>query len=174
MPATMKSPMALRAADLMSADVVLLPAEMSLQGAARLLYRMQISGAPVVDDRGHIVGILSTTDFMHRLEAGTRPAAAAHSSDPICCPWEICDQDTEAAPRDIVRDFMTRDVVTVPRDMPLPDLARTMLEAHIHRLVVVDNDERPLGIVSTTDILAALARAAGIALNQPVAVTARS
>jgi CBS domain-containing protein len=150
----------------MSKEVVLLPAEMSLPAAARLLYRMQISGAPVVDETGRCVGVLSTTDFMHCVERGPGPAGATcgqmHSA------WEIHD---EAAPDEtrLVRDFMTRDLVTVPPGTSLPELARTILEAHIHRLVVADHDLRPLGIVSTTDILAALTRATGIGLDHPAA-----
>lgn len=165
--ATVRSPLSLRAADLMSSDVVLLPAEMSLRAAARLLYRMQISGAPVVDGAGHVVGVLSTTDFMHCIEKDVHTAPAADTCSQVHSPWEI-PEEHETGEACLVRDFMTRDPVTVLPGTMLADLARTMLEAHIHRLVVADKDMRPLGIVSTTDILAALARAAGIGLDQHV------
>src|SRR5262245_55009740 len=56
--------LALTARDLMTTDVVSVPQEMSLQGAARLLSRASISGAPVVDADGRCVGVLSATDFM--------------------------------------------------------------------------------------------------------------
>lgn len=55
----------LTAADLMSRNLVLVPQDMSLQGAARLLSRAQVSGAPVVNENGRCVGVLSTTDFLH-------------------------------------------------------------------------------------------------------------
>jgi len=44
--------------------------------------------------------------------------------------------------------------------VPIGDLANMMIDAHIHRVIVVDSNERPIGIVSTTDILAAVAREA--------------
>ena len=56
--------------------------------------------------------------------------------------------------------YMTEDVVTASPHMPLPELAQMMVDAHIHRIVVVDEESRPIGIVSSTDILAAMARAA--------------
>jgi CBS domain-containing protein len=55
---------------------------------------------------------------------------------------------------------MTPDPVTVAPATPLGELARLMVNAHIHRLIVAGEDRRPVGIVSSTDILAAVARAA--------------
>jgi CBS-domain-containing membrane protein len=57
-----------------------------------------------------------------------------------------------------VHQFMTSDVVSVPPSTGLVALARKMLDAHIHRIIVVDEDGRPVGVVSTTDILAAIAQ----------------
>ena len=54
---------------------------------------------------------------------------------------------------------MTADPVTVSPHTPIGKLARLMLDAHIHRVVVVDEQRRPIGIVSSTDILAAVAYA---------------
>jgi CBS-domain-containing membrane protein len=64
---------------------------------------------------------------------------------------------TDAAPA-AVRDFMTTDlVVTRPTD-PIADLAQKMIDAHIHRLIVVDAERRPVGIVSSMDCMMALVR----------------
>jgi CBS domain-containing protein len=52
---------------------------------------------------------------------------------------------------------MTADVVTAGPQTPLPELARTMIDAQIYRVIVVNRQHRPIGIVSITDILAALA-----------------
>jgi len=65
----------------------------------------------------------------------------------------------ERLPRDRVGSFMTRETVTIPPTASLPELAQKMIDTHIHRLVVVDDQHRPIGIVSSTDVLAALARA---------------
>ena len=60
----------LTARDLMSKDVLLIPRKASLRHAAHLLAQSRVSGAPVVDDDGRCVGVLSTTDFMRVVEQG--------------------------------------------------------------------------------------------------------
>ncbi len=62
-------------------------------------------------------------------------------------------------PDSAVRRYMTSDFVTVGLRAPLTELARTMVDAHVHRLVVVDRQHRPIGIVSCTDVLAVVAHA---------------
>jgi CBS-domain-containing membrane protein len=70
-----------------------------------------------------------------------------------------------AFPPDSVYQYMTADLVTVAAEMLLGELAQHMLDAHIHRVVVVDEDRRPVGVVSSTDILAAVARTARVRLG---------
>jgi len=69
----------------------------------------------------------------------------------------VWQQVTKNLPVTAVRNYMTPDVVTVGPQTPLPELVRTMIDAHIHRLIVVDGQRRPIGVVSSTDILGALA-----------------
>lgn len=70
--------------------------------------------------------------------------------------WQVV--DVEKLPADAVRNFMTPDPVLVRPSTGIRTLARMMVDAHIHRLIVVDESRRPVGIVSSTDLLAALAR----------------
>jgi CBS domain-containing protein len=79
-------------------------------------------------------------------------------SEPHCVltDWQVV--EVEKLPTDEVRQFMTPDAVTVPAHTSIQELARLMSRAHIHRLIVVDEDERPIGIVSSSNILAAVAR----------------
>lgn len=81
-------------------------------------------------------------------------------SQPHCVlvDWQMV--DVEKLPTDEVRRFMTPDPVAVPPTTPLRTLARMMIDAHIHRIIVVDEEGRPVGVVSSTDILAALAYSA--------------
>lgn len=123
--------------------------------AARLLNRARVTGAPVVDAEGRCVGVLSATDFIHWAEKGEKPAAGKET---VCSPWQIFEE--EELPKEVVLHYMTRDPVMVSSESPVGDLARMMLDAHIHRVIVVDQDRRPIGVVSSTDILAALANAA--------------
>ena len=150
--------LALTAADLMSDPVVTLPKEMSLQGAAHMLSRFSISGAPVVDGNGRCIGVLSTTDFVSWAEKGE--GAAKRSRAGSCCAhtaWQVL--DIETIPEGEVSRYMTANPVTASPVTRIADLARMMTDAHIHRVIVVDEQGRPVGVVSSTDILAALAYA---------------
>jgi len=145
------------ALDVMSRSVITVPQTMLLQEAARLLAREQISGAPVVDDAGRCVGMLSATDFLHWAESGA--ARAEHAAEPCyCADWQVI--DLERLPGDQVRYHMSTDLVVAEPDLSVKDLARRMLDAHIHRIVVLDGARHPLGVVSSSDILAAVAFAA--------------
>jgi predicted transcriptional regulator len=142
------------ASDLMSRSLVLVPREMSLPGAARLLGKAHVTGAPVVDERGRCIGVISTTDFLTYAEHGGHLKKSGPHS---VCSWQIL--DSEESSHDKVEDFMNKDPVMVPPATGIGDLARAMIDAHIHRVVVVDEGNRPIGIVSSTDILAAVAQA---------------
>jgi CBS domain-containing protein len=152
-----KALMDLTAADLMTRNVVMVPKQMSLQAAAHMLAQRQISGAPVVDEHGRCVGVLSVTDLVKWLDKGER-AARRRDSDPefVCSDWQMI--DVEAMPVDEVCRFMTTDLVTANPETPIGILAQRMLDAHIHRIIVTESEGRPVGIVSSTDVLAAVAR----------------
>jgi CBS domain-containing protein len=195
---------ALTAGDLMTRDVVLLAEGMPLRDAARLLHQAQVGGAPVIDEQGRCVGVLSAADFLRGSEQeGRRTEKVPVPACPyqvkgrlltgeeavICtlaegnCPLQVMrpttggrhtalctllplnlkdqQQAIEDLPGDAVRRYMTADVVTVGPRTPLPKLARMMIDAHIHRIIVVDKKRRPLGIVSSTDLLAVLAYSEG-------------
>lgn len=156
---TMVKPLAsLCAYDLMTHEITMIPDQMSLQGAARLLSRAQVSGAPVVDGEGRCIGMLSATDFLHWAERGYKTAAAhpCGCSDTAWKPWVMLDKPEHA--ETLVGDVMTHNPVTTSLHTPIGEIARMMLDAHIHRILVVDIDSKPVGIVTATDILAALAR----------------
>jgi CBS-domain-containing membrane protein len=158
-----KTLLSLTAADLMSESVVVVPEEMSLQGAAHLLTQARVAGAPVVDGEGRCVGVLSATDFVHWVDQ-TRGSGPARPTASVSFAWQII--DPEQLPADSVHNYMTRDAVFVQATTVVGDLARMMIDAHIHRLIVVDPERRPIGIVSSTDVLAAVARADELRRNQ--------
>jgi CBS-domain-containing membrane protein len=148
----------LTAGDLMTESVITIPKEMSIQGAAHTLSRFSISGAPVIDSEGRCVGVISTTDFVSWAEKGQEAVPRSHDS--ACqahTAWQLVDVAT--VPEDEVGRYMTKDPVTVSASTHISDLARMMTDAHIHRVIVVDAHHRPVGIVSSTDILAAVAYA---------------
>ena len=154
MIATLQGSTTQRAWDLMSRNVVLVPKEMSLPGAARLLARAGVSGAPVVDDEGRCIGVLSNTDFVHYVDT-----SKTHRKQPCLShamhSWNVVKPLEPNGEQ--VADYMTKDPVTVLPHTSIRELARMMIDAHIHRVIVVDKDQKPIGIVSSTDILAAVA-----------------
>jgi CBS-domain-containing membrane protein len=93
---------------------------------------------------------------MRPLTAGRHVALCTYREPPIARDWQ---RVTRLLPTAAVRNYMTADVVTVEPQTPLPVLVRNMIDAHIHRVVVVDAERKPIGIVSSTDILAAIAYA---------------
>lgn len=157
MIATMKPLLNLCAADIMSDQVVMIPRHMSLQGAARMLARANVTGAPVVDEAGRCIGVLSATDFMYWVKEEHAAQPVHPAKEAMCLPWQIPDG---AQHNGCVESSMTKDPVLVTASVKIGELARMMMDAHIHRIIVVDRiSERPIGIVSSMDILSALARA---------------
>jgi CBS domain-containing protein len=148
----------LTAEDLMSRDVITIPQRMPLPDAVGVLAQAHIGGAPVVDGRGECVGVFSLADFARRTRPGNR---ASHLAPPVpgcvCTEWEVVQPDWADLPPDAVGRYMTPDPVTVPPETTLGEMAQRMVDAHIHRLIVTDAEGRPIGIVSSTDLLAAVA-----------------
>jgi CBS-domain-containing membrane protein len=158
MLATPKAFFTLTAEDLMSRPVVTIPQQMSLRAAARLLAEERITGAPVVDEAGRCVGVLSASDFVKwAQDGGSENEVRCTTAQCFCSEWQVV--DLTFLPPDEVRWHMTADPVMVSLETPITALAQMMVDAHIHRLIVVDVERRPIGIVSGTDIVAAVAGA---------------
>jgi len=155
---TAKPLMTLCAGDIMSRNVVMIPREMSLQGAARMLARAGVTGAPVVDASGRCIGVLSATDFMNWVKSDHKHHPGGAVNGDHCMPWQILETVPEINGN--VESCMTKDPVLTPASVKIGELAAMMMDAHIHRVIVVDAvSQRPVGIVSSIDILAAVARA---------------
>jgi CBS domain-containing protein len=125
-------------ADHIAPSLVLVRADATLTEAAGLMDRHHIHGLPVVDRDGVLVGVLSQTDLNR-----------ARSTEYLWANW----------PGLAVRHLMTSPAITIHRSTPLLVAARRMEEEHIHRLVVVEDgdDTNPVGVLSMTDLIHALA-----------------
>lgn len=140
--------------DIMSHEVTTVAPDMTIRDLAALMAERAVSGVPVVDERGHMVGIVSEGDLIRRTEIGTDQK---HSG------WLSFFAGTESKALDFIkthgthaRDVMTRNVATVKPDTNIAEAALLMEKRHVKRLPVVDGD-RLVGIVSRADILRALA-----------------
>jgi CBS domain-containing protein len=139
----------------MTREVVAIPLEISLRAAARLLSQARIGGAPVIDARGRCVGVLSETDFVRRAREEGRAGPPGGPRPAYVSDWHLMDQQAES--KDQVRRYMSADAVTAAPDTPVGDLVGMMLDRRVRRVIIVDEQRRPLGIVSWTDILGAVA-----------------
>jgi CBS domain-containing protein len=94
---------------------------------------------------------------LQRNEGKPGHAGRACCSQPneVLADWQVV--EVEQLPTENVGHFMTPDPVVVHVETPLKELARRMVDAHVHRVIVVDRQQRPVGIVSSTDILAGIA-----------------
>jgi CBS domain-containing protein len=129
----MNSMSSLRVRDFMTPQLVTLTADMELLDAIALLVEKQISGAPVLDGQGNLVGVVTERDCLARTVV-----ASYHG---------------EAAGR--VGEVMSREVTTVEADTSLMDVAASFVDARFRRYPVMD-DNRLVGIISRRDVLRAV------------------
>jgi CBS domain-containing protein len=153
----------MRATDVMTTDVISVNPDTTVQDLAKLLADRGISGAPVVDQGGKLVGIVSEGDLLHRAEIGT-----AHRHRERRRSWWLDHFAAEQA-RDYikshsrtVKDLMTPDVVTVTEEAELADVA-ALLEAKRIKRVPVVRDGRVVGIISRANIVRAVGATKGAA-----------
>jgi CBS domain-containing protein len=150
----------LTAQDVMTANLLFVDEDLTLSELADFLTDHQISGAVVRNSSGAPIGVVSLSDLA---AARSGPSSAAPPS-PIRgfygLDWELDEWDavTVVAPDNeaTAGDIMTPEVVSVDRTAPIAEVARTMLEGHLHRVLVQDR-ETLVGIVSTSDLLRLLA-----------------
>jgi CBS-domain-containing membrane protein len=146
----------LTAEDLMSRGVVCIPSATSLRAAARLLIEAKVSGAPVVDEGGRCLGVLSQTDLTRSL---AQDGPAPDHEDEVVADWQLA--DVERLPGDEVSRYLTRSAITAPERAPVRELAALMCEARVHRVLITDPRGKVIGIVSSLDVLRAVANEAG-------------
>jgi CBS domain-containing protein len=125
--------------DLMANHPIVIRADASLTDAADLLDEYDISGLPVVAEAGDVIGVISETDLVR-----------ARATE-----W-LWANSTGLQ----VRHLMSSPPLTIHRSAPLAAAAIQMERDHVHRLVVVADDDPflPIGVISTSDLVRALAR----------------
>ena len=143
------------ARDVMNREVITLQEGQSLDEAAAVLVEHDISGAPVVDGKGKVLGVVSVTDFMEDRTEGGDDASdelpAASGWRRFLNPEDLSQLRLRHSGR-LVRDIMTPAVFTVPEDLTVAELARTMVAGRIHRLFVT-RGANLVGIVTSLDLL---------------------
>lgn len=152
------------ARDIMTPQVFVVQEADTVDEALRVLRSHHITGAPVVDERGRFVGILSLSDLLEIPQPSATsppPSSLAHGSDGAA--WHLFDRaqplDAQAGSAS-VSSRMSHRVTSVVEDAPLVEVARAMCDGHWHRVPVVNAVGALCGIISTMDVLAAIVNAA--------------
>jgi CBS domain-containing protein len=141
--------------EIMTRDVATVTTDMTVAEVARLFAEKKISGVPVLDGHGVVVGVVSEADLLHRAEIKTERRHSWWSA--------LFETDTTLA-REFVRqgarkvsDIMSRNLVTVSEDANLAGAAELLDKHRIKRLVVL-RGEKLAGIISRADIVRAIVK----------------
>ena len=129
----------MRVSDLMQADLETVSPDTPVNDVFVTLAESRVSALPVVDGAGRLIGVISRTDIVASEEDAEGEAARAALFETT-----------------LVRDLMTSPALTIAADASIRDSARQMLSTGVHRLFVV-SDQHAIGVISVTDILAAVA-----------------
>ena len=145
----------LRVADVMSKEVVQVASHDTMDHAARTFMEHSISGAPVVDEHLRCAGVLSAMDFVKKHNCNCAQNRTGHllvqeRSQPLRI--DDCGEP-------LVCHYMTPSVQTIAAEQSLLAAARIMCAEHIHRLPVLDDCSRPVGMITALDVVAALVNA---------------
>lgn len=151
--------MPLRARDVMQANVLSVPPELTLAALEDYLLAKRISGAPVVED-GKVIGIVSRSDVVRCLSlerslSGLIADGLASPEEPPSAVRLPADLE-ERLTAHTVRDAMVVDPVVVAPDTPIADVARLLHERHIHRVLVIERGTLR-GVISTLDLVRLIA-----------------
>jgi CBS domain-containing protein len=122
----------------MTVSPVVVSEDEAIAGVAELMAGYEISGLPVVDSSDRLVGVISQTDLI-RLQGASIPWTGWHGL--------------------IVRDLMTWPAQTIDGTASLDEAARRMTEIGVHRLIVVDDERAPIGVISESDLVREIADA---------------
>jgi CBS domain-containing protein len=149
----------MRALDIMTPSVVTAAPNMTIYDAARLFVDNHIGGMPVVNADGQVVGIISHSDLLHRVENDT-----CHQKRPWWLEFLLSSPREQAARYvkehgHVVGDVMCTQVISISEDTPLQQIADLMERRHLKRVPVL-KDGKLVGIVSRSNLIRALASVA--------------
>jgi CBS domain-containing protein len=153
----------LRARDVMEPDVLTVAPSTSLAELSDFLISQRISGVPVVED-GVLVGIVSRSDVVRSLSlerslVGMMAEGASHTDfapGEAPAPAGLPDSLSPELRRRTVRDIMVVDIVTVEPDAPIGEVARVLVERHLHRVLVTEG-RKVRGVISALDLVGLIA-----------------
>jgi CBS-domain-containing membrane protein len=152
------------ASDIMTSPVKTISPDATIEEAIGLLLSAHVTGLPVMDADGRLVGLVSEGDFLHRAELGTAKRKPRWIEF-LLGPGEIAESYVLSHGRK-VHDIMTRDVATIGESASINEVVEVMERRNVKRVPVVSGD-RLVGIITRSDLLRALAKACAVKPASP-------
>jgi CBS domain-containing protein len=139
----------------MSSNPVSLPCDATVREAVALLADRGFSAAPVIDDAGRPVGVVSRTDVLVHEREYVRHARLGDAADWDVYPRHAAHEGHSVEVMDPTRvdEIMTPAVFTVTPATPAREVVKHMLDLKVHQLFVVDEDQTLVGVISALDVL---------------------
>jgi CBS domain-containing protein len=141
------------AADLMTPNPLSIRDDATLREALAFLVDRSVSGAPVIDEAGRPVGVLSQTDVLVHDREEVEHIQPEHEYGTPLPPSRWDEFQIERVDTTLVRDLMTPAVFCVAQDRPAWEVVEQMRELNVHRLFVVDTDGVLIGVISAMDVV---------------------
>jgi CBS domain-containing protein len=149
--------LSLRVKDVKNPHVIRIAENATMAQAAKVLEDNDITGAPVVDRDGRCVGVLSRSDFVPREGATYTVSATSDAAFSEAAQSQRGGaEQIEPKKNDLVCEHMSPLVRTISDEATIMSAARIMCGEHLHRLVIVDEDNHPTGVIGTLDLIAAI------------------
>ncbi|MFA4919187.1 MAG: CBS domain-containing protein [Thermodesulfovibrionales bacterium] len=146
----------LKAKDIMTKEVITVKPETTIEELARLLMKQQISGAPVVDDKGKIVGIVTENDLISKNSRLHIPTILRLFDAYIPLGTSKMESDIRKMAAAMVEDICTKEIITVDEEASVEYIATIMTEKRIHILPVV-REGKLVGIIGKKDLIKGIA-----------------
>lgn len=137
------------AADIMTRDVVTVRPETNLEATARLMATNRLKRLPVVDADRHVVGIVSRVDILRSLATQYPPVAGQQATEP----GRADTVEAEHEEAGTVGGVMSRRIPAVGAEAALTEVLEAVVSTRLNRAVVVDVEQRPIGVITDAELM---------------------
>lgn len=143
----------------MTSEVITVRKDMPVSDFARLISEKRISGAPVVDEDGNLVGIVTENDLIDQAKKVHIPTVMAlFDSFVFLENPDRLEKDLKKMSASTVGDICSSDLVTARMDTKVDELATIMAEKKVHTLPVLDEEGNMVGVIGKSDIIRTIAQ----------------